>query len=646
MAVAINTVGVNTADVGTWNASDVITLLEEQLKWLGWHGDTDYGLVCGISSIIVGNNKINASTDAYYNAEPTSTTGVGEGFSLLADRSTSLFDASGITFSGELATFQVNKPGKNYVGGEIVTIPGSEFANPSAPDAKIQLVVDATISGAVSYAVTFTGEYNASGTDRNGVVSGQGTTITIKEGDTINLTANMSSSVYEIAIIRGDEWGSSSTSAGTTNYVFNSEPWNYIDGNSGSTYSWETRWGDRGTYYVRPYNSTFYSATIPTIIVEPADAGSITTTGYGSTNTFYDKNLNGNNSWGIWKDVIDSNKKYGTTFRSFAFDNNASTLVIASGSSYNPIPFIWGGTGYSLSFTSKSGGMGYGRNFRGSPYLDWTNDTIFNSGSSPSSNLSDFCTNYSISVSTGGNTTYELNLIVYRSSIDPNFAVFSFYAPTLSSTNFDGNTFGTFWFSRYTTTLWDLDYLFLSGCNYIDGGGSSTVTTDPYIGFFCSYQGALASSDIYASKRSAEFGFNQMNSSEVNSRVATNYYESLAYDQTIGTGTPKLYYRPGGTDKRTMGGNNYGTTATDKLDPETDFNAVVKGIPIQCTWLPCPYYLPDDFVLINFKYNQVNANIQQGDTITISGSEVYKIIEASYNQSTTTSGIAFCARIV
>jgi hypothetical protein len=64
--------------------------------------------------------------------------------------------------------------------------------------------------------------------------------------------------------------------------------------------------------------------------------------------------------------------------------------------------------------------------------------------------------------------------------------------------------------------------------------------------------------------------------------------------------------------------------------------------------IPCPYYLPDDFVLIDFDYSVSAANIQQGDTITISGSEVYTVIMGSYNQTTNsrTRGILFCARTV
>ena len=70
------------------------------------------------------------------------------------------------------------------------------------------------------------------------------------------------------------------------------------------------------------------------------------------------------------------------------------------------------------------------------------------------------------------------------------------------------------------------------------------------------------------------------------------------------------------------------------------------GIPLNGNLIPCPYYLPDDFVLIDFSYNASATNIQQGDRITISGSEVYEVITGSYNQFANTSGLLFCARVI
>ena len=82
------------------------------------------------------------------------------------------------------------------------------------------------------------------------------------------------------------------------------------------------------------------------------------------------------------------------------------------------------------------------------------------------------------------------------------------------------------------------------------------------------------------------------------------------------------------------------------MDSSSNFNAVIKQIPINAQFIPVPYYIPDDFVLIDFDYALPLANIQQGDTITISGSEVYTVITGSYNQTTRTRGILFCARTI
>ena len=56
--------------------------------------------------------------------------------------------------------------------------------------------------------------------------------------------------------------------------------------------------------------------------------------------------------------------------------------------------------------------------------------------------------------------------------------------------------------------------------------------------------------------------------------------------------------------------------------------------------------MPEDFALIDCVYDAPSVNIQQGDTITISGTEVWTVIQGCYNQSTTTRGLLFVARKV
>ena len=83
-----------------------------------------------------------------------------------------------------------------------------------------------------------------------------------------------------------------------------------------------------------------------------------------------------------------------------------------------------------------------------------------------------------------------------------------------------------------------------------------------------------------------------------------------------------------------------------KQSPDVlNHNAVIKGIPLSSQLIPCPYYIPDDFVLIQFDHAAPGQNIQQNDTVTISeGSEVYTVIDGAYNQTTRTRGILLAAR--
>ena len=144
-------------------------------------------------------------------------------------------------------------------------------------------------------------------------------------------------------------------------------------------------------------------------------------------------------------------------------------------------------------------------------------------------------------------------------------------------------------------------------------------------------------------KRAAEFGYMPLDDSGYGSKYKTTEYESNTYPDQTNTDSVGIYYR-NRTDAP-LRSNNLSSGTTGELMPaSTDFNAVIKGIPIQAKWLPMPYFVPDDFVFIDFNYGTPSANIQQGDTITVSGAEIYTVITGSYNQTNRTRGILFCAR--
>lgn len=343
-------------------------------------------------------------------------------------------------------------------------------------------------------------------------------------------------------------------------------------------------------------------------------AGGGSPVGYGTTTAFFDSQISGTYPWGVVRHTIESGKEFGDTYRAFQA-NSTTTIDVTHGSSFHP---------WDTTNTADKGNF-YRNRFAGNTYFDLglrsptSSDLEFASSSLNNSPAAI----KTLTVANSG--SYDLDLTIYRSGIDPNFAVFSYRQPTLSSLAIDDNTFATFFFHNFTTSLWDLDYLFLGGLTSIEPIASPT--NSPRIEFY-----TYLANDAETS-RSAEWGY----SGGGQYNLKTTLYHSSSYPQV--TGNTQFYNR---TADNSKGGFNQ----LETLNSNTFYNAVIKGIPLNKNIVPCPYYLPDDFVLIDFKYNTPSANIQQGDTVTISGSEVYTVITGSYNQTTTTRGILFCARTV
>jgi hypothetical protein len=341
-------------------------------------------------------------------------------------------------------------------------------------------------------------------------------------------------------------------------------------------------------------------------------AGGNSPVGYGTTTAFFDSSLSATNPWGVVRHTIEPGKKFGDTYRGVTSLNNTQ-LYFSAGSGFHP----WDTTNLS------DRGNNYSNRFAGNRFLD-----VDSSPTSSGLQLGEasFPNAYPGPAIIASSNSYQLDLNIYRSALDPNFAVFAYKHPTLSSTNLSSNNFAVFFFHNFTTPIWDLDYLFLGGMTFITP--SSNPSSDPRISF------NTYLSPTSNTKRSAEWGYSNSGSST----LKISDYESTLFPQ-FSTNQVSFYTR---TQSNSLGGDN----GVDSLDSNTFYNAVIKGLPLATQIAPCPYYLPDDFVMIDFQINTPSVNVQQGDTITISGSEVYTVITASYNQTTTTRGIAFCARTV
>ena len=352
-----------------------------------------------------------------------------------------------------------------------------------------------------------------------------------------------------------------------------------------------------------------------TVAVAPVSYG-------GTSNAFYSKYLTTGSgiNYGILKHQIQNNKKFGTTFRIF---NCTSTTNIAFKSAAGVHPFLPNGLpgqshNHSGALPRATGVYGFDNAYTitdGSGYLSGTSGVQVN-----------------LQISNGN--SYQLDLNVFRSGIDPKFAVFSYKQPTLSSTSIRNNTFATFILHNFTTDMWDLNDVWLGGITYFQFDYENTYSrmtlkTIPFGQRLPQYN-----------ERCAESGFDRFN------RGIEQYFYANTPNTNTGATTNqdgRLYYRNATYDLPL-----YGTSQTNlaRINSSANYNAVVKGIPINGHMLPVPYYMPEDFALLDFHYTSPSANIQQGDTITISGSEVYTVITGIYNQTTTTKGLLFCARTV
>ena len=369
---------------------------------------------------------------------------------------------------------------------------------------------------------------------------------------------------------------------------------------------------------------------------------------YGGTNKFFAKDnpttANNGKPWGCAKLVVDEAKEYGNTYRTFQMANDTE-MEMCVGSGFMPYK--------SDSDALRNNETGYGPRFEGSflldfPYQPPVNDIVFRSENNSVGDSWYGCWGPSNNgrETIASSRSYQLDLNVFRSGLDPKFVVWSYRQPTLSSTKLRDNTFLTYILHNYTGDLWDLDDQFLGGVTTIHPSGDDTT---PHLDFRTYPCGTIRKlSSVYPSKRSAEAGYMSWASGEYGDMAHSGYmntvYKSTNCQAEYNNNYAGIYVRNNAQDDPYVNRSDGGWNLSDNLPDSTNYNAVVKGIPLQAGFIPTPYYMPDDFVLIDFYHNAPSANIQQYDTVTISGSEVYTVIQGSYDQAGSTAGILFCAR--
>ena len=663
-----------------WSRSDVIDLIEQAHTTVGAHAAQVNGLVAGVKSYTYGgenSQRTNGGYDYYYDVFPQSQTGTGSGASFQVT-----------VYQGKVVRVEVNRPGSGYANGDVLTLNDLDFGGNGSngvQDIQVTVFVEGYAVNGNTYTLQYDFSNNLTGIDANGSITSVNVTsaanITIAEGDTLLLKAmNDDTYIYWYDFANDMSLGNDDGSGNPTYYNTMKQGWavpNVVNQGADRTLSNEdARWikwkpspGQAGTYYLKQDDTT---TTLHTITVVAASASNSVVQNYGGTNNYFDKQNRqaAVAPYGVVRRQVQAGKRFGVTYQAYQFNSDTNGQVeinISTGSSFRPttasIPEAYTIDGNARSASGHDGTSTtsydranylYDARFKGTPYFDISSyepeDRRYKDTSTVHAATAQYDEHGRIIADRNAYNAYSLDLITYQSGIDPKFVVYSFKQPNLSSTKLRDNSFMTWFIHDYTSTVFDYDYLFLGGVTMIYPG--SDENSDAAIYFKSYLAGQQTGTYNYRgfSRRSAEFGYLSPATSATYTSGYGNPYLTTSYGSTSantlvgGSSHTNIYTRSNLDHTYRAKGGDYGNHAEVKLENSTNFNAVIKGIPLSVKMAPVPYYLPDDFAMIDFDVATPAANIQQGDTITVSGTEVYTVISGSYNQVDRTRGILFCAR--
>ena len=361
---------------------------------------------------------------------------------------------------------------------------------------------------------------------------------------------------------------------------------------------------------------------------------SIGVTNLGSGSNFYQKHPQG--YYGILRLEHDAAKTFGTTYYGFGMDPDTDyKLTITNGSNWEYLNRL----GQLMINLSDSTGFGQ---YAGQAGLDYQDSYSY----LRRSNSSDTYWREINYADSSTPTAYPLAIRVYRAQApqDTDFAVIQF----TQTINGIIQPYGTFTIAKGTqhgANVYDLDYVFQDAVTEIYKNNSRGIVFN-YDGCSHYWYGSPAEPTNANSKaRSATYGYlRNSNNPQGNPNLITTFDCNIDTNNTSNnTNGVMTYYR----------NSTYDQYSSNAVSASANYYKPIKGIPISNQVLPVPYYLPDDFVLLQVATTPGLVAFRTGDTVTISGSEVYEIIIASYQSqqngldnvdNNSTIGMLFMAR--
>ena len=373
----------------------------------------------------------------------------------------------------------------------------------------------------------------------------------------------------------------------------------------------------------------------------------ILTTNIGSGANMFQKHPDGH--YGVLRLENDPNKTYGHTYWGFALSaSNMYQMVIQSGSGWSYLNRL------GKHFVYNSGYEGHFGSFNGDMGMDYQNG---NNNLHRSNYTNHIVHSYAYSSQP---TNYPLKIRYYKAQApqDTNFAVIQFIQ-TINSVDQVYFTFSLPKGSGYGSNVWDLDEVWNGTYNEYRTNRSYSGSSNDWVkmiyhtpGYDYSSSGPHAQPAATSSLvREANYGYlrNTTGLSTIETRYGTNIDRSNNNEED----NVYQYYRIDAYDKVVSNDDDIQVKVNGTKSPGVSYYKPLKGLPISNHIVPCPYYIPDDFVIIQAAVTPGATEFRVGDTITVSGSEVYTIITADeYNDQTgldgitnnTACGVIFAAR--
>ena len=378
---------------------------------------------------------------------------------------------------------------------------------------------------------------------------------------------------------------------------------------------------------------------------------SILTTSLGAGANMFQKHPNGD--YGVLRLENDASKKFGKTYWGFSLNSNNYQLKIACGSGWSYLNRL------GKDFIYDANYEGYFGCFNGTRGLDYSDAYL----------RRDYSTYYLTHqyATSAGPTNYALKIRYHKAQApqDTNFSTISF----IQTINGVDRTYFTFTLHKGSTfggNVWDYDECFLGTYTQYRtyweqqsfGTSHSNWVEMRYITPGSDYGNSGPNAEpVTTNSMAREGSYGYLRNTTGQYIADTRYKSNIDTNNSSSEREVYMYYRNNTYDVVDFSG----TTGYDSFTVKADMRVAVgvqyykpmKGLPVCGHLIPCPYYLPDDFVMIHAEISPGATEFLPGDTVTISGSEIYTVITADNitNQTgldgvanNTVNGMLFCAR--